>query len=71
MSAILLLLMEIVPKIPGLIQAGLATYDLYSKVETVIAEHRSPDEPEWAQLEATIAADKAAVFDKSKDVPTS
>lgn len=71
MPAILLLLMEIVPRIPQWIAAGQATYDLYDKVKQVIAEHRTADQPEWTTLEAMIARDQATVRDKSRDLDPS
>ncbi len=68
MSAILQLLLTIVPMIPKLIEAGQATFDLYDKVQEVIDENRSPDQKEWADLEAMIKRDQAAVRDTSRDV---
>ncbi len=68
MPAILQLLLTIVPLIPKLIEAGQATVDLYSKVQTVIDENRSPDQAEWDELEAMIARDQKAVRDTSRDV---
>lgn len=70
MPAILMLLLEVVPLIPGLIEAGVATMGLYDKVQKVIDENRSPDQAEWDQLEAFIAEKKAIVDDTSRDVPT-
>lgn len=62
------LLLQFVPLIPGLIKAGLVEFGVYNKVETVIAENRKPTESEWEQLDAMIAADKAAIMDTSRDV---
>lgn len=70
MPAILQLLLTVVPLIPRLIEAGTATVDLYSKVQKVIDENRSPDQAEWAELEAMIQRDQATVRDQSRDVPT-
>lgn len=67
MSAILQLLLTIVPLIPKMIEAGTATVDLYAKVQEVIDQNRSPDQAEWAELEAMIARDQAAVRDTSRD----
>jgi hypothetical protein len=68
MSAVLTLLLTIVPMIPKLIEAGQATFDLYDKVKKVIDENRSPNQAEWDQLEAMIAEQQAIVRDTSKDV---
>lgn len=68
MSAILTLLMTIVPLIPKLIETGMATIDLYDKVREVIAQNRSPTSAEWDQLEAMIDRDQAIVRDTSRDV---
>lgn len=68
MSGILSLLLTIVPMIPKLIDAGVATYDLYGKVKKVIDENRSPDQSEWDDLEKMIAEQQAIVRDTSKDV---
>lgn len=70
MPAILSLLLQFVPMIPGLISAGKATVDLYSSVQKVIDENRSPSQPEWDDLEAMIRRDQAVVRDTSRDVPT-
>jgi hypothetical protein len=67
MPAILQLLLTIVPLIPKMIEAGTATVDLYAKVQEVIDENRSPDQAEWAELEAMIARDQAVVRDSSRD----
>ena len=68
MNSILKLLLEVVPLIPGWIQAGKATVSLYDTVQNVIAENRKPSEPEWTELENMIAADMAAINDTSRDV---
>lgn len=68
MPAILTLLLQIVPLIPRLIEAGTATIDLYSNVQKVIDENRSPDQAEWDELEAMIKRDQAVVRDTSRDV---
>lgn len=68
MPAILSLLLQVVPMIPKLIEAGQDAVELYSNVQKVIAENRSPDQAEWAQLEAMIAEQQAIVRDTSKDV---
>lgn len=68
MPAILSLLLTIVPMIPKWIEAGQATFDLYSQVKRVIDENRSPDQAEWDQLEAMIAEQQAIVRDTSRDV---
>lgn len=68
MSAILSLLLEFVPLIPRLIDAGTATVDLYAKVQKVIDENRSPDVAEWDQLEAMIKRDQAVVRNTDRDV---
>lgn len=68
MPAILQLLLTIVPLIPKLIDAGQATVDLYSKVQEVIDQNRSPDNAEWDELEAAIKRDQAVVRDTSRDV---
>lgn len=70
MPAILTLLLELVPMIPGLIKAGTATVDLYTTVQKVISENRSPDQAEWDHLEQIIRQDQALVRDTSRDVPT-
>ncbi len=67
MPAILQLLLTIVPLIPKMIEAGTVTVDLYAKVQEVIGQNRSPDQAEWAELEAMIARDQAAVRDTSRD----
>lgn len=68
MTAILSLLLTLVPLIPKMIDAGAATIDLYAKVRKVIAENRSPDRAEWDELEAMIERDQATVRDTSRDV---
>ena len=68
MSAILQLLLAVVPMIPRWIEAGTATVDLYAKVQKVIDENRSPDQAEWDELEAAIKHDQATVRDTSRDV---
>lgn len=70
MKSVLVLLKEVVPLIPGWIEAGKVGFDIYDKVRAVIAEHRSPNEPEWSSLEMQIARDQAAVRDTSRDVRT-
>lgn len=68
MSAIIALLTELIPLIPGLIQAGKATVELWDKVQAVIDENRSPDSAEWDDLEALIAEKKVIVDDTTRDV---
>lgn len=70
MSAVLNLLLQLVPMIPRLIESGWATVDLYTKVQKVIDENRSPDQREWDDLETFIAQQQAVVRDTSRDVPT-
>lgn len=70
MPAILTLLLQVVPMIPGLISAGKATVDLYSSVQKVIDENRSPDQAEWDHLEQIIRQDQALIRDTSRDAPT-
>jgi len=62
------LLTDFVPLIPELIKTGLATYETYTKVQTIIDENRKPSEPEWDTLEAQIKSDKAALHDTSRDI---
>jgi hypothetical protein len=66
--SVLTLLLTIVPLIPKLIDAGLATVDLYKTVQKVIDENRSPDQREWDDLEQIIRQDQALVRDTSRDV---
>lgn len=70
MPAILMVLTQLVPLLPGLIQAGKVGFDIYDTVQKVIDENRSPTVPEWDALEAQIRTDQAAVRDTSRDVPT-
>jgi len=70
MPAVLTLLLQPVPMIPGLISAGRATVDLYASVQKVIDENRSPDQTEWDHLEQIIRQDQALVRDTARDVPT-
>lgn len=67
-NAVLKLLQEVVPRIPGWIQAGEATVELYENVMTVIRENRPPSSAEWDKLEADIAKQQAIVRDTSRDV---
>jgi hypothetical protein len=69
MPAILTLLLQLVPMIPSLISAGKATIDLYSTVQRVIDENRSPDQREWDDLEQMIQQDQALVRATDRDVP--
>ena len=64
----LALLLTYVPMIPKLVEAGLATYEAYDKVQTIINENRKPNEPEWDALEAQINEDRARLHDTSKDI---
>ena len=68
MSATLVLLLQLAPMIPGLIKAGIATYDLYATVQKVIDENRSPDQREWDDLEQIIKQDQALVRATDRDV---
>ena len=68
MPAVLNLLLQLVPMIPGLISAGKATVDLYASVQKVIDENRSPDQVEWDHLEQIIRQDQALVRDTARDV---
>ena len=70
MPAILNLLLQLVPMIPGMIRAGQATVDLYQTVQNVIDENRSPDQREWDDLEKIIQQDQALVRATDRDVPT-
>lgn len=67
MPAVLNLLLQLVPMIPGLISAGKATVDIYASVQKVIDENRSPDQAEWAHLEQIIRQDQALVRDTARD----
>ena len=67
MPAVLNLLLQLVPMIPGLISAGKATVDLYASVQRVIDENRSPDQVEWDHLEQIIRQDQALVRDTARD----
>ena len=62
------LLAAFVPLIPGLIQAGLATYETFAKVKTLVDEDRSLTPDERAQLEAMIAERQAVLNDTTRDV---
>lgn len=62
------LLAGFVPLIPGLIEAGLTTWDTVSKVRKLYEEDRSMTPEERAQLETMIAAVEARIDDTSKDV---
>lgn len=70
MSAILNLLLQLVPMLPGLIESGRATVDLYESVRKVIAENRLPDQREWSDLETFILQQQAMVRATDRDVPT-
>lgn len=52
--AVLVLLMRLVPALPGMIRAGLIDPDIYAGVLLTINEHRSPDFIEWDHLEKIV-----------------
>lgn len=58
----------LLPLLPRLIEAGVATFGAYQKIREMIDEDRSLTADERAQLEAMIAADEARVNDTSRDV---
>ncbi len=62
------LLASFIPLIPGLIKAGITTYETFAKVKDLIAEDRSLTGDERAQLEAMIAERQAVLNDTTRDV---
>lgn len=50
-----------------LFAAGLDLYDLYTKVQAVIDQHRVPNDPEWDALDAQAKELQASVRDTSGD----
>lgn len=68
MGAIAALLTQLIPLIPGLIQAGSAGIDLWDKVKRIRDEDRSMSDEERAQVDALIAENMAAINDTSRDV---
>jgi hypothetical protein len=71
LGTILAFVLELVPRIPSLIEAGADAVKLFNGVQEIIQEHRSPDEPEWDALEAQIAEMQNApggLRDTSRDV---
>jgi hypothetical protein len=68
MSAILELLLNFVPMIPKLVEAGTTTLDIYRVVQNVIDQNRSPAQAEWDHLEQIIKQDQALIRDMSRDV---
>lgn len=56
------------PLIPGLVKAGIVTWDVVGRVRTLYEEDRSMTPEERTQLEAQIAEVEARIDDTSKDV---
>lgn len=52
---------------PKWIDAGMDAYELYTKTQAVIDEHRVPGNAEWDALDAKVKALQAIVRDTSHD----
>lgn len=63
------LLIGALPYIPGLIKAGIVSYESFIKIKKLYDEDKSMTPDERAQLETMIAEVEARIDDTSKDVP--